>query len=70
MLYNITCYITSKPKLYNTKIFCYFTIFVLYNRKVSYIAHPNLLDIDTELALDSTATERQRPPDGVWWHWH
>ena len=46
MLYNIRN-ITSKPKLYithNYRAFCFVTIFMLHNKKVCYIARPNLPD--------------------------
>ena len=45
MLYNI-CYLTSNWRLYNQRGFCYAARCLLYNKKLCYIAHPNLLDGD------------------------
>ena len=44
MLYNI-CYITSNWRLYNQRGFCYVARCLLYNKKLCYIAHPNLPDV-------------------------
>ena len=43
MLYN-TCYITSNWRLHNQNGFCYVARCWLHNKKLCYIAHPNLPD--------------------------
>ena len=47
MLY-IICYITSNWRLYNQWGFCYVARCLLYNKKLCYIAHPNLPDVESE----------------------
>ena len=55
MLYNI-CYITSNWRLYNQRGFCYVARCWLYNKKLCYIAHPNLPD--AACILDSLSNSR------------
>ena len=54
MLYNI-CYITSNWRLYKQRGFCYVARILLYNKKICFIAHPNLPDgfILNAMKLDS-----------------
>ena len=57
MLYNI-CYITRNWRLYKQTRFCYVARCLLYNKKLSYIAHPNLPYV-TGKSLWWQATNRQ-----------
>ena len=57
MLYNI-CYITSNCRLYKQRSFCYVARILLCNKKVCYIAYPNLPDV---YVLNSSAPAAAQP---------
>ena len=60
-----TCYIpyASNQRLYNQRGFWYVERFLLYNKKICYIAHPNLPDV--EVQLQKRLTHNQHVQSGM-----
>ena len=71
MLYNI-CNITSNWRLYNQRGFCYVARCLLYDKKLCYIAHPNLPDVESESIMVVACVREDslaRPDHRAWPNW-